>query len=439
MAKAAVKAYVANVVRCGIMPKPLPVKGGQRKLWVKAWDGWAKRDADLTRVQHFYELQALWLEEVIVGGGCLVHFVQLPPSKARRRKLPLAVELIPEERFCEEGDLLGVGITGKLDNGNRVARGVEYDPVTGEHVAYWLKPSLPNDLYPSVTEKPARIPADQCIYGFNRTRVGQHRGFTLLAAVITYLSKLGYYTDNELMASAVRSCVGLVIESDGDSFPALNDASSAETSDVNGNPLDRMEPGMIAHLKPGEKINGVNPNVPPGDAAVWIKLIQRSIAVGMDLSYFGMMRDTAESNFAGFRAGLNEDRSRYEMWQDRVVHKLAEPTWERFTRASVLAGTDGFPTPSEFASDPDTWTAAEYQVPGWPSVTPLDDARADEINIAIGTTTRGRIIGARGYDLGETFEELSEEKKLAADLDIDVAAEPDAALPQDQVSSEDRR
>lgn len=438
MAKAAVKAYIANVVRCGIMPKPTAVEGETRKLWVRWWDLWTARDADLTRVQHLYELQALWLEEVIVGGGCLVHFTYLDSRRARKRKLPLCVELIPEERFCEEGDMVGLSVAGKLENGNRFVRGVEIDPVTGEHVAYWLKQGLPNDLYP-IQEKPIRLPAEQCIYGFNRTRIGQHRGFTLLAPVISWLSRLGYYTDNELMASAIRSCFALMIKTEGEPWGGMTGDTSDPTTDINGNPLDRIEPGMISHLKPGEEVTPCGPNVPPGDAQTWVKLIQRSIAVGMDLSYFGMMRDTADSNFAGFRAGLNEDRSRYEMWQDRVTFKFVEPAYERFVAASSLAGVEGFPLPRDYAGDPDSWHAAEYQVPGWPSVTPLDDARANEIELAIGVNTRGRILGSRGYDRGETFEELAREQQQAEELDIDISAEPDAALPDDQVSSENRR
>jgi len=437
MAKAAVKAYIANVIRCGIMPKPMIEQVELRKTWRQAWDLWIKRDADITRVQHFYELQKLWLEEVIVGGGCLVHFVQLPPAKARRRRLPLAVELIPEERFCEDGDFLG---KPPQTNGNRIVRGVEIDSETGEHVAYWVKSALPNDLYPTAIEKNIRLPAEQCVYGYNRTRIGQHRGFTMLAPVIMYLWKLGYYTDNELMASAIRSCYAVLIKTaDGGPLGGLSDETGATVTDMNGNPIDRLEPGIIGNVQHADEITGVGPNTPPGDAATWIKLIQRSIAVGMDLSYFGMMRDTSDSNFAGFRAGLNEDRSRYEMLQDFCAYKLVDPTYERFVPASVLAGTEGFPSPSQYTADPDSFLVSECQYPGWPSVTPLDDARASEIELAIGVNTRGRIIGSRGYDRVETFEELAVEKNDAERLGINIAAEPDAALADDQITSEDRK
>lgn len=445
MARAAVRAYVANVVRCGIMPKPAASIGTEeiRNEWMRWWDLWTERDADVTRVQHFYELQQLWLEEVIVGGGCLVHFRYLTTKQWRgKRRLPLCVELIPEERFCEEGDLTGIGISGKLENGNIFVRGVEIDADTGEHVAYWIKPGLPNDLYAD-NRKPTRLEAKDCVYGFNRTRIGQNRGFTLLAPVIMWLWKLGYYTDNELMASAMKSCYAVLIKTGDDAdYPGIDDGSATVT-DLNGNLLEKLEPGIIGRMNHADSVTGVGPNVPPGDSQTWIKLIQRSIAVGMDLSYFGMMRDTTDSNFAGFRAGLNEDRSRYEMWQDRLVFKFAEPTWKRFVPSSVSTlatqPLSPFPSPSEYAADPDAWHEATYRAPGWLSVTPLDDARADEINIGIGVDSRTRVSGRRGEENREIMRELGAEKKAAAEEDIDVGAEPDAALEDSEITSENRR
>lgn len=437
MAKAAVNAYVANVVRCGVEPKPKRkvVDGDARKDWIEKYELWTARDADVTRVQHFNELQALWLTEVLVGGGCLVHFVYLPARLARGRRLPLCVELISEERFCEEGDMVGLSVAGKLENGNRFVRGIEVDALTGEPVAYWLKRGMPNDLF-AIVEKPMRIPAEQCVYGFNRTRIGQHRGFTMLAPVITWLSRLGYYTDNELMASAIRSCFALMIKTEGEPWAGMSGPDGTPSEDLYGNQSDRIEPGIISHLRPGEDVTPVGPNIPPGDAETWVKLIQRSIAVGMDLSYFGMMRDTADSNFAGFRAGLNEDRSRYEMWQDRLRFKFVEPTYQRFVESASLAGVEGYPTPSQYASDPDHWNSATYQAPGWVSVTPLDDAKADEINVNNGFDSRTRVVGRRGEERSEIFEELAQEEEQAEALDINITAEPPAA---EEVTSGDRR
>lgn len=435
MAKAAVKAYCANVVRCGIMPKPSAVEDEARELWVKHWNGWCKRDADITRAQHYNELQTLVLEEWIVGGGCLIHYVQLPAAKARKRRLPLCIELIPEERFAEEGDVPGYGFGGKLENGNRFVRGVEIDSQTGEHVAYWVKPGLPNDIYTAISDKPFRIPADQCEYAFNRTRIGQHRGFSLLSPIIQWLSKLGYYTDNELMASAIRSCFALMIKTEGDTWGGMDGPDGSPSADAYGNQTDRLEPGMISHLKPGEDVTPCGPNVPPGDAQTWIKTIQRCIAVGMDLSYFGMMRDTADSNFAGFRAGINEDRSRYEMWQDRLVFHFVEPTYERFVKASSMAGIEGFPRPSEYVGDPDFYGDALYRAPGWLSVAPLDDAKADEINVKNGFDSRTRVTGRRGDEFRDIARELGQEKRIAEAEDIEITAEPPAA---EEITSGDR-
>jgi hypothetical protein len=135
-AKSGVESYVANVVGCGITPKPLLDSADQRRQWVDAWNWWGgehQNEADLTGQQHLYELMALWLTEVIVGGGCLVRYVALDPDQYRQQRVKLALELIPEERIADEkDDPAGFFATqNRKKSGNVIRRGVELDPATG--------------------------------------------------------------------------------------------------------------------------------------------------------------------------------------------------------------------------------------------------------------------------------------------------------------------
>lgn len=416
LVKSALGAFVCNVVECGIRPK-LNIADIERRRRIMAWwDHWCESEADLTGDQHYYEMQALWLRSVLRDGGSLLRMRTLNARQSRGRMVPIACELIPEERIATDADTY----SRPTNEGNPIVSGIEFDAETGRNLAYWIRRE--NGLAPWETDQTAvRIDANECVYGYAKTRAGMKRGITVFSATIAWLWKLGYFTDNELMASAMKSCFGPVIETNDNTGTITDDWDPGTLQDAHGNLLAKLTPGIVARLRPGEKITGVGPNTPGGDSIPWIQLIQRCIAVGVDLSYFGLTRDTSESNFAAYRAGGNEDRKRYRMLQKFTVNKFCRPSWVGFMRWGVIRGLDGFPTSSEFTADPNIWNRVTWQAPGWDPVTPIDDARANEIEVKMGTKTRQEIIAARGGDWEETFEQLRREDEKAEDESINVA------------------
>jgi len=400
-AKAAIDAHIANVIECGITPKPRFEDAEQRKLWTDAWEKWggltahATREADLTEKQTIYELSALWLREIFVAGGCLAHYVERP---LRGRTLPLALELIPEERFAD--DVLWSGPNHKT--ANPVINGVEVEESTGRDVAYWIHRTPPNDLFYPGELDPIRLPAEDCEYSYFRHRAGQNRGHTLLHAVIVWLWALGYYTDNELRASSIKSCWAYMINTDPDVVDNFNDLfdSSPEsgTTDFYGNPVEKLEPGMIFRGAPGDEINSVGPNVPGSDSMPWLEMMQRSIAIGMNLSYEELRRDYSKGSFSSVRGAMNADRKRFRPEQRYTINHFCNPTYRRYAAAGVRVGLDGFPRPSVYAANLDEWLAVDWRPPGWDSVKPSEDATADDIKLRNGTITRAEVIGKAGGD-----------------------------------------
>ncbi len=412
-AAAAVDAYIANVLECGITPKPRFADHDRRKLWSDAWDRWggctphATREADITGKQTIYELAALWLREIIVAGGCLVHYVERP---LRGRTLPTAIELIPEERFADEVQYSGPN----TKTANPVINGVEIEESTGRDLAYWVWSVEPNDLRFAFDKAPLRLPAEECEYSFFRNRIGQNRGYSLFHAAIVWLWALGYYTDNELAASEIKSSYAVMVKTDPDhgdpNFADLFDSSpETGTTDYYGNTIEKLERGMVWRGVPGDEITGVGPNVPGGDSLPWIQLIDRSIAIGMGLSYEELCRDYSKGSFSSVRAAMNADRKRYRPLQKYAINHFCNPTYRRFAAAGARVGLDGFPRPAEFAADADTWLSVDWRPPGWESVNPRDDAQADDIKLKNGTTTRSAVIAKTGGDWEEVDEQRARE------------------------------
>lgn len=441
-AGAAVDAYIANVLECGITPKPKFDDPETRGLWTGAWDRWggltahATREADITEKETIYELAALWLRELIIAGGVLTHYVERPlRAGGRGRTLPTSIELIAEERFADEVQYSGPN----TKTANPVINGVEIEESTGRDLAYWVWSVEPNDLRFAFDRAPLRLPVEECEYSFFRGRIGQNRGYSLFHAVVVWLWALGFYTDNELKNSDIKSCWAYFIQTNpefnGDFADLLDSSPETGTTDFYGNKVEKLEPQSIFRGTPGDTIQSVGPNVPGSDSLPWIQLIERSIAIGVGLSYEELCRDYSKGSFSSVRAAMNSDRKRYRRMQKFAINHFCNPTYRRFAAAGARVGLDGFPRPSEFLSDMDAWLSVDWRPPGWESVNPRDDAQADDIGLKNGTKTRSGIIAKTGGDWEEVDEQR--EREMESEERRGLPSSTAAALPAEDPQPND--
>lgn len=414
MAKSAIDSWVANVIETGITPSPKFADVGRRKLWRDSWERWGRRDCDVARISSIYELQALALSETLVAGGCLVHHVELP---RRGRVLPYAIELIPEERFTDELDR-------NKDTGNQIFNGIEINGKTGEPVAYWVTRGDTTDMGGGRAYEPMRLSADQCDYLFLRKNVGQYRGFSALHSAITWLWALGHYTDNELTASQLKSSWAYMVTTSGDSvdsfeWQGLYDSSpETGTTDFYGNRIEKHQAGMIWRGAPGDDIKPVGPNMPSLESLPWIQMLQRSIAIGTGQTYEECFADYSQGSFASTRASSQSVRRRFRPVQKLVNNHFNIPVYERFAAAAVRTGLDGFPSAEDFTSDP-MWLRCEWQPSQWDSVNPIEDSKADNIDLLNGRKSLREIVeGRRDMSLEEHLDEIAEEQKMIRDRGI---------------------
>ncbi len=414
LAKSAVEGWVTNVLDCGVLPKPLFADNERRKLWVKYWNRWggeaaypAHSECDIAGEKTINEVMEMWLTEIIVAGGCLIHYRELP---RRGRMLPLALQLISEERFADHIEVAA--------NGNQVINGCEIDAATGRTVAYHVMATDPNDLTYS-GDKVVRLPAEECEYSAFLKLPGQKRGYTGLHAVIVWLWALGYYTDNELHNSDIKSSWAYMITTNPENYDGFNwnellgEHPTSGTTDIYGNPISRHESGQIFRGAPGDDIKPVGPNVPGGDSLPWLMMIQRIISIGMGMSYEELLRDYTKGSFSSVRASSQGDRKRYRRVQKFAGRRFCNQTWLRFGIHGVRAGLEGFPSPAEFQSDIENWLDVGWGFPGWESVNPREDAQADDLELENDTVTMQQILERRGRgDVEEHFAQIARENVL---------------------------
>lgn len=389
------------------------------------WNQWCEH-CELTGQYNFDEVQAIVQREIAEAGECLVHLVTVPLEfRGITRPIPLALELIEADRLAEDRD------TYQFANaeGTRIIGGVELDEL-GTPVAYWVYPAHPQDIH-SFRREPIRLAASNVLHLFRRDRIGQHRGVTWFAPVVTSIRDLGLYLDNEMQAGAVAACFAAAITSDTP-IGGLHPPSTAGVSDQSGNRYDYLEPGIVMRLNPGEQIQQVNPARPNSGAEAWINMMLRQIAVGTGLSYEIVARDFSQTNYSSNRASQLEDRRRFRRWQHYLINHLCSPVWERFCYTAAMVGHVAFPSVSQLTEDFHRFAPAEYMPQSWEWVDPKAEQTSSQSAITAMQATYADELGAKGLNWRHVFYQRAKEERLLKSLGLTSPAAQAEALAESQ-------
>lgn len=380
--------------------------------------------ADINGQMTFEEIQVLAQREIVEAGEVLIRYIRTPSKthKGITRPVPLALEMIEADRLANDKDTYAARRASS--DTNRVIRGVEVDD-KGKPVAYWIYPDHPTAVH-SLTRTPERVPAADVLHLFRRDRVGQTRGVTWFAPIMSWLRDLGVYVDNEIQASAVASCFGVVIKTSG---PAggLTAPSGEDTTDTNGNGLEYLEPAMITRLNKDEDIECINPGRPNSASEPWINLMLRGISAGTGTNYEAIAKDFSKTSYSSSRSSKLEDKPRYKRWQNYAVNHLCLPVWDEFCNAAARVNANGFPTSAELLEDRRSVAPVEWQLPEQPWVDPNSEQKAAESAIATFTATRQSVLGSRSSNWRAVLYQAAKEQRLMKKLGLMTPEQMNAA------------
>ncbi|GAB5444864.1 MAG: hypothetical protein Fues2KO_52130 [Fuerstiella sp.] len=428
-AQSAIETLILNAVGSGILPErddPAWDRGFRR--W-SGLDAHATCEADIEGDCTLPELEAIWLREVMLSGGCLTNYHYLP---RRSQRVPVSVELIAEERFAD--NLQYYGRNSKTRH--RIVLGRELDP-RGRTVAFHVLPAG-DDLTVNHNGDPIRIPAENARYTFRKRRTGEKRGTTMLRTAIIWFHALGYYFDRELFNSNLRNRWAYVIERDPEWCPTGSENELEEVQLIDAatqEPTDVMQPSMVYQTTNGGSIKMVGPNVPQADSVPWLKLMERAIALSVLLSFEAVFRDTSDVSMGNLRYIQNNDKRVYGTIQDFTIHHFVGPTTLRFESQAVIAGLPGYLSPFEYAQQrDDLLEQQEYDCPGFESFNPLEDAKADQINLNTQTDTNRDIAKRKGRNWRQQFKQAGVERKEREGLGLTLAGGDKSSGPQNNTT-----
>jgi lambda family phage portal protein len=382
-----------NVVGNGITPQPL-VPGMNEKI-MSLWEEWVEKDnCDITGCSTFYELQNLFVRRKHTDGEIFCLF-----ALRGKGRVPLQIQMIESDLLAEE--------VIKFESGmNMVYGGVEVDD--------YMRPIAYHFRLNPIKWDVIRVPAENVLHGFKKTRAQQVRGVSGLSSSMERVRDIGEYIDSELKAArAAAAHTGVVKTANGAA------AQIGRVSKKNGEQLQEIAPGTMNYLRTDEDITFPPPGRPNVAASPFVETILRFVGLSHGLSYEQTARDLSKVNYSSARQGHLEDRRTYEAWQRDLINNFCKPVYKVFMDTAVLSGALDIPG---YWKNREEYVKARWITPGWSWIDPQKEAAASNALLADGLTTREELCGGRGKDWREVMLQIKEERDFAESIGLDLGS-----------------
>jgi len=311
-----------------------------------------------------------------------------------------------------EGECCGTPTgLGSLQNFT-VTNGVAVSNSTKKVIGYYI--GTPNTWGYIKPDSYQKYLAENVCHVFSPDRFSQSRGEPALISSIEYIDLLDSYISAELVAAKVAACFSTFVTSkDNAAVPApYTGGISSEGKDTDtGQRLEKLNPGSINYLEPGELITAVSATRPPSAFDSFVIRLFMLITRPLCLPYALALGDYSQATYMNMRAALMEVHQNWSVQQDFLVRPLARRIWNYYIAKWVASGD---------LSDRTDKFAAEVIGKKWPYIDPTRDAAADDQNLKLGVTTRAAICARQGHEWKDTLDQRKREEDYIKELGIEL-------------------
>lgn len=379
-----------------------------------AWYQWGRKGScDVSGQLSWQDAERLALYSLIRDGEALIRHRQIGPYGYQVQILNPAV----------------LDHSLRRDFGaNRVRMGVEITD-DGQPVAYWIigTKSGEDPRGAVAVGRHIRIPAAEILHLFESDDPEQIRGYPRLASGAQGLWMLQDYERSAAVASAnAAKRVGFFVTPTGEAPAGIADTIVQTVMDQarrEGRTLSADElrtltdqarqyattvPGQFDTLPEGTDFRPFESPYPSVVYADYIKAGIRKFAAGLGVSYATLGNDLEAVNYSSARVGIEDERAGYRVDQAWLIEHLHSQIFASWLPRALLAAPSLRRVP--FSRLDDYLLAATWQPRRWPGIDPNKDANAAETNLALGLTSRRRLITERGDDPDEVLAEVEAER-----------------------------
>jgi lambda family phage portal protein len=399
-AESGVRHLVADMIGDGIAPHFTHAEPAVAQKAQDEWKRWAEGKVDGHDDFYGFQKTAAW--ETVVGGEALT--VWKPDATG------------PDGRLEGiEGDQLDESRLQELPDGGRIIQGVEYDRYN-DRIAYWLFDHHPGGMSVTLTGNfvSHAVPAKHVDHVFERTRFGQSRGVSWLAAVALDLKDIGDIEDAVRMQQKVQACLGLFITPGEDQEMSALSADGQQTTNLQTGRLEEtITPGMIYRGRKGESATTITPSA-SGGAVDFIR--QQLAAVSARLApYHRMTGDVSQANYSSLRAAMLGSWALLDDWQQNVFipHLVRPSVIRRMRRLALETGDQRYLD-----------VGIEYALPVRRFVDPIKDLMAEIMEIRAGLKTMSRSLAERGLATDQQLQEIAHINDQLNQLDLVLDIDP---------------
>lgn len=302
--------------------------------------------------------------------------------------VPYSIELL-------EADMLSME-SSQPSAATRVVNGVELS-AWGRPVAYQIYKGHPAEgafTFPQIK----RVAADRIVHGALIDRIGQVRGVSVAASVMTRLEDIKDYEESERIAAKIAASIAAVIKK-GD--PAMYGSTDTDASTGAAERMLSMAPGMIFDdLRPGESVEVIDSSRPSAGFEPFIKSNLKRAAGGLMVSNSAFSKDY-DGTYSAQRQELVEQYLTYKVIQDEFISRFIRPMYRSFVQAALLGGQIRLPAGMERRH----LANAMFVGPQMPWIDPLKEVLSLEVMEERGWISGDEIIRRRGGNPEQTLQQ----------------------------------
>ena len=421
LARGALRTLVNNIIGpngIGIEPQPRRADGTIHEDYAKAlreaWRDWCKTP-EVTHRHTWAKTQRLLARAWLRDGECFAQQLIGPvPKLDHGTRVPFSLELF-------EADMVPLD----YDDGDKIRQGIERNG-WGRPVGYWVYKQNPLDAgLVSLSANLRRVSADRMLHIAAIDRIGQLRGVSEFASILTRLDDIKDYEESERIAAKIAAALTAYVKrgSPEDYTAQLDDEGNPIPRDI------RIQPGMIIDgLGVGEEIGLIDTKRPNPNVALFRQGQLRAAAAGIGASYSSISRDY-NGTYSAQRQELVEQWVHYAVLTDEFVGMAVQPVWEQFVAIAHLSGV--VPIPADVAAS--SADDALFIGQSMPWIDPLKEAKANLELTKAGFASEVEIIRRRGGNPRDVLEQIAawreKVKQKGLTLSSDAATDKQAAGP----------
>lgn len=370
----------------------------------EAWRDWQRRP-EVTWRHSWARAQRLaartWYRDGEVFGQ---HITGSAPGLDHGTRVPYSIELIEPDMVPLDHD----------DEAKGVRQGVQRN-AWGRATGYWVFKRHPAEAVSLRTATEMKfVPADAMLHAAHTDRIGQLRGVTPFASVITRIEDIKDYEESERVAAKVAAMLTAYVKRqapDGGGYE--RDPNSPEQRQIS------LAPGTIIDtLAVGEEIGLIDSKRPNPNLVTFRNGQLRAFAAGISASYSSISRNY-DGTYSSQRQELVEQWVHYACLTDDFVSAWVRPVVENFIRAAH--GSRVVPIPKDVV--PESVDDVLYIAVSMPWIDPAKEATAWLTLCQAGFASEVEVIRKRGGSPDEVLRHIAEHRRKAGDLGIRLATD----------------